>query len=461
MTPPAPPRRAPRYAAAVPATPATVHHPALSLWQSIVHRAVTDDAGLHASAGHPAMAATSAAARAICAGAAPAAESPVAAAAALYARLAVAKFEGDAAAVTRIEDELRYSAFDPLWAELLIQYERSLLEQRVDAYVRHRTMDDFILDPLPDTVTIALVADWATGTPAARALLEQVTTFQPDVLVHLGDVYFSGLPEEGRAHFFDVVDAVFAARRPRVLALAGNHDRYSGGRGWVELTRRLGQPASYFCVQNAAWQILAMDTGYHDRNPLRRDENVTALEPSELAWHLDKIRRFGKDRGTILLSHHQLFSAKGIGGQEGKPLAVNPNLHDGFAPVLGDVALWFWGHEHNLSICAPYAGLARGRGIGSGAIPVFVGQEPYAPAEGLVTPTGESGPPAILPGTELGNNGTVYHHAFTILRLEGTRATASYYQADTSGGAAGVAEELFRETVERGGSVMRLSKEPR
>ncbi|MFT3771437.1 MAG: metallophosphoesterase [Minicystis sp.] len=369
----------------------------------------------------------------------------------LYARLAAAKLAGDREAVTRIEDEIRFSVVDPRWAELLVRYERSLLDEKVDTYARHHSMDDFILAPMPDDVTIALIADWATGTPSARALLEQVRGFQPDILIHLGDVYFSGLPEEVRAHFLDVIDDVFGARRPRVLTLAGNHDRYSGGRGWVELMRHLDQPASYFCVQNAHWQILAMDTGLHDRDPTQRHENVTDLEIDEIAWHLDKLYRFGATRGTILLSHHQLFSSAGVGkGEDGRPLALNPKLHAAFGSVLDRIAWWFWGHEHNLSIFAPYAGLARGRGIGSGAIPILVDQRPYDPVEGLAVPHGESGPPEVLPGTQLGHNGAVYHHAFAMLRLQGGTATATYYASDTSGGRAlPVGQPLFTETVVR------------
>jgi hypothetical protein len=45
----------------------------------------------------------------------------------------------------------------------------------------------------------------------------------------------------------------------------------------------------------------------------------------------------------------------------------------------------------------------------------------------------------------------VYNHAFAMLRLEGTRATASYYQSDTSGAEPGHAPPLgpplFTETV--------------
>jgi hypothetical protein len=175
---------------------------------------------------------------------------------------------------------------------------------------------------------------------------------------------------------------------------------------------------------------------------------VTELEPSELAWVLDKIRG---ERGTILLSHHPLFSWAGVGNDgEGRRLAVNPRLHEALAPALDAVDAWFWGHEHNLGIYAPYAGLARGRGIGSGAIPILVEQRPYDPAADLVLPSGEGGPPAPLPGTALGHNGVVYNHAFVLLDLDGPTATARYFQSDTTGGEAsqpGV--PFFTEVISR------------
>jgi hypothetical protein len=45
----------------------------------------------------------------------------------------------------------------------------------------------------------------------------------------------------------------------------------------------------------------------------------------------------------------------------------------------------------------------------------------------------------------------VYNHAFAVLRLAGRRATASYYEADTTGVEAGhappIGAPLFTETV--------------
>ena len=53
-----------------------------------------------------------------------------------------------------------------------------------------------------------------------------------------------------------------------------------------------------------------MDTGLHDHDVFTVGTDVTWLDPEEETWHLDKIRRFSDSGGrTVLLSHHQLFTA--------------------------------------------------------------------------------------------------------------------------------------------------------
>ena len=144
------------------------------------------------------------------------------------------------------------------------------------------------------------------------------------------------------------------------------------------------------------------------------------LTDVEAQWHLDKVRQAGTRR-TVLLSHHQLFSAyEPIGGA-----AVNQHLLDTFREVLGQVAAWFWGHEHRLDFYAPYLGLGRGRCLGCSAIPVFVEHDHYDAKFDvpLVPDPGDPGNPI-----RLGDDGTVYNHAYAILRLDGPNATVAYYQ---------------------------------
>jgi hypothetical protein len=434
----------------------TFRDPAMSLWQSALHKAITRRTattaaasgaaaqGLGASAADPHMTAT-VAAGAFVRGARPAAEltgDTLETCASLYARLAVAKFEGNQAEVTSLENEIKFSVCDPLWAEALIDYEEFLLEKGTIPYVNYppdQLATFAVLDTLPNkpTVTVALLADWGTGMEDAQALLGQIQAKSPDVVIHLGDIYYAGTPDEVQSNFYGVYQQVFPTDPPPLYTLSGNHDMYSGGAGYYGLLPTLNQPASYFCLRNDNWQFLAMDTGLNDRDPFTVLTNLTFLNPPEVPWQQDKILNAG-GRKTVLLSHHQLFSAFGSVGKDpqGNALACNPNLQAAFTVngenLLEQVAWWFWGHEHNLDIYQPYVGLANGCCIGAGAVPMLVGDDPYTPATGLTFPPGETHPPRSIAGTQLGTNGTVYNHAYAIMTLTGTSAQVTFYQDEIS-----------------------------
>jgi Calcineurin-like phosphoesterase len=280
-------------------------------------------------------------------------------------------------------------------------------------------VDNVLPIDLPAQATIAVIGDWGTGGDAANNLLAQVARKEPDLVIHLGDIYYSGTPEECQ-HFFTNIRAVLGHRMP-VLTLAGNHDMYSGGAGYYQLIEDLEQRASYFCLRNAAWQILAMDTGFNDFDPFQVSTNVTSLRDDESEWHLDKIQNPG-GRKTVLLSHHPLFSAfEPIGGA-----AVNAHLLETFQDVLGNIAVWLWGHEHRLAIYAPHLGLARGRCLGCSAIPVSV-------EDGFFEPEYDDVPLLKDPDNgdqpvQLGDNGTLYNRAYAILKFDGAAASIAYYQ---------------------------------
>ena len=282
---------------------------------------------------------------------------------------------------------------------------------------------------------IAIVGDWGTGDEVAINLLQQVASLQPEVLIHLGDLYYAGTQKEEQSNFLDICRQVLGNGVP-LFSLCGNHDMYSGGNGYYWLVDHIGQQASYFCLQNADWQFLAMDTGHNDNNPLTVAGNMTSLMNvngwSEADWHVARIKQAGNKR-TVLLSHHQLFSPFGSVGNVGaQAYAYNPSLYEDFQDVITSIDWWFWGHEHALAVFDPYMGLKRGRCVGASAVPVFLDQQAYAAATGLKTL--EDQPlPAWSAIAELGNNGTDYAHAFAIMTLDGSSANVDYYQVPVLG----------------------------
>jgi predicted phosphodiesterase len=325
----------------------------------------------------------------------------------------------------QIADELRKSECDlPGWSECLTQYLKYKAERGRNPYRADRDIEK----QLPDPARIAIIGDWGTGErPAVRLLQAIKDTEKPNVLIHLGDIYYAGTEKETNENFLQICRGVLGPNFP-LYSLCGNHDMYSGGAAYYSLLDHIGQEASYFCLRNQNWQLLAMDTGNRDHNPVTVATNMTSLNEAEIGWHLEKFRTAG-DRKTVLLSHHQLFSPFASVGDfdHHKKFAYNPNLYSAFGDVLRDVEWWFWGHEHTLAIYDRYMGLNRGRCVGCSAIPVFKSQQSYVTDKGLETSVpGQF--PAWNPDAQLGNNGTDYNHAFAMLVLDGRKATATYYE---------------------------------
>ena len=323
-----------------------------------------------------------------------------------------------------VHDRLSFSQCDSLWAETLVDYARSLGPDGKPGaipYVRYAAMDDFVIMARTTEMRIALLSDWGTGTHLAGQVAALLAAQQPDIVIHLGDIYYAGTVEECDAHFLAPLRAVLP--NTRLFTLCGNHDVYSGGQGYYGLLGQIGQPASYFCLRSPdqSWQILGADTGLHDRDPLHEAAGLTFLDPAEEAWHADKLRGFpGR---SILLSHHQPFSAFAQIGPLAQHSPINPLLMASYARLAtaGRVDSWFWGHEHRLRLYAPYCGVAAGRNIGYGAIPVLAVPGSPTPLPGLIDP------PALLVDVGLDVVEGAYTHGYALLDIRPGRIDASYW----------------------------------
>src|SRR5258708_23211835 len=90
--------------------------------------------------------------------------------------------------------------------------------------------------------------------------------------MHLGDTYYSGAEDEIKYRLIgDWPTRVGTINR----ALNGNHEMYSGGKGYFEaLTSFFGQSSSCIALQNTNWLILGLDTAYNDFD----------LDGAQVAW---------------------------------------------------------------------------------------------------------------------------------------------------------------------------------
>jgi predicted phosphodiesterase len=310
---------------------------------------------------------------------------------------------------------------------------------------------------LPETCTIAIIGDWGTSDTRAQKLLEHIATANPDIVIHLGDIYYACTSSEANS-FYENSTKAFGDKQPRIFTLCGNHDMYSGAAPYYALLDRIKQPASFFCLRNRYWQILAGDTGYNDFNPLTKGADATWIRDfdegdsySELAWHKDKLVNAGS-RKTILLTHHQLFTRNSsIAYRDPVPAKkpVNDYLLKQFGDFLPEIKLWLWGHEHNQVIYQPFMGLERGRCVGASAIPVPITICLTKVSDDLTYLPPDQVPALIDPGnTALKGEASsdLRQLGYALLCFSGETLTARYFQFDTST-TTGVSVEVFSETL--------------
>lgn len=258
-----------------------------------------------------------------------------------------------------------------------------------------------------DEIRMSLAGDWATGTSESSAIADHIRKFNPHYTVHLGDVYFVGESSEveenclGNPQGKKIHAVTWPLGSCGSFALNGNHEMYANGHAYFDdflprLGMRLGpgmktagQRASYFCLKNKHWLVLALDTGYNSVG-LPIFERVCyvkkiphlggncSLPQTVLRWLREEVRPEIEGRGVVLLTHHQYYSSF----EDCFPEAGRQLLEFISKPVL-----WFWGHEHRMAIYGPCRlkrGIeAYGRCIGHGGMPVSIQAKPrHKPKQG-------------------------------------------------------------------------------
>jgi hypothetical protein len=271
--------------------------------------------------------------------------------------------------------------------------------------------------------------------------------------VHLGDTYYSGTPREAQANL--LAPWPVAPRDASTVAswaLNGNHDMYSGGHGLFKTTlgdsrftrqRAGGEPTSWLHLSGEHWQVLGLDTSWH--NHLLEVVDGSLHFSGELG-HLhgaqaDRVASCAADheRRLLLLSHHQLFAAYDSRATGTTPMAET------LAGTLAErtVDAWFWGHEHDCIAYRQHAGVAAARAVGHGAVPVLARDTPPAladaplsdPPRRVVPDPGQA--PADHPlravaweyrDYRFGEDGKHWSkHGFAVLDLDGRDLQARYY----------------------------------
>ncbi len=209
---------------------------------------------------------------------------------------------------------------------------------------------------IPNRARVAVLGDWGSGRYGAPVSAATIQATRPayDLLLHLGDVYYSGTPKEVQERFLDCWPKVPGALS---RAVNSNHEMYSGGEGFFEKTLpAFGQASSCFAVQNDHFLLIGLDTGYEEHD----------LTKHQVPW-IDRLvaGADAKRQKVVLFSHHQLFSA--LEKQGTKLEAKLSHLLE-----KKRIFAWYWGHEHRAVIYDrhPRWGLF-GRLIGHSGFPYF------------------------------------------------------------------------------------------
>lgn len=281
---------------------------------------------------------------------------------------------------------------------------------------------------IPNACKIALLADWGADNDHAKNVAAQAMARNPDYMIHLGDIYYSGSEAECQT-FLRNWPLKTPDRNPikgRSFSLNGNHEMYSLGKPYFTIVLpAFGQEASYFTLFNDNWQFQGLDTAYVPFSI--SGGTVDARLQAQWEWLRDSLKNSGTKR-NIFLSHNQPVSA------HLPELAAAQDLMNEARKLLAEFSLgsiygWFFGHEHRCTIYDDdvLSAMFRSRLIGNGAI----GHHPQEETEPAKDETGATAAPFVwVNKRSLEDKGIVAMSSFAFLTLNDGRIDIEYIDED-------------------------------
>jgi hypothetical protein len=221
---------------------------------------------------------------------------------------------------------------------------------------------------VPDQFTMAIAGDFGTGdwgtaanpAPSTKIRLA-IPALNPDLTIHLGDVYYEGCSDEEIINFVNVWP-----QGPATAAnytLNSNHEMYSGAKPYF--VEALGSPLfaaqrpySFFALENTDWVMVGLDSAYYS-DELTLYMNGS-LGKSAQAEFLKEQAQKGKK--VILFTHHNGLTEDGSG-----PTGLWNEVMNCF-PAGSGPAYWYWGHVHAGVVYRPQSGV-QCRCAGHAALP--------------------------------------------------------------------------------------------
>lgn len=227
---------------------------------------------------------------------------------------------------------------------------------------------------IPDNVNIAMMGDWGTGNwrgnanpaPSEKVALS-ISHLQPDIIIHLGDVYYSGTVKQETNNLL----AHWPATKPGGLSftLNSNHEMYPGAAPLFQTT--LAHPVfaaqqqhTFFALENSDWVIICLDSAYY--SDVWKMYMAGALGTTGSAQFNFIQAQAAKGKKTIVVTHHN-----GISDNANGVPATNAFWDEmmGAFPPASPPAYWYWGHVHTGVVYKQASNGTQPRCLGHGAIP--------------------------------------------------------------------------------------------
>lgn len=295
-----------------------------------------------------------------------------------------------------------YVAYDPGWAYAGLMYVLTANKSTIENFLPESFTSlfpeplsfphsDLVVNLTPKApgsseLKVALIGDFGAGTvknapgqpPADQpaALLAMIKELSPDVVIHLGDVYYAGTEKEERENFLRLLQD--SGVDPKYyFTLNSNHEMYSLGNGYFKTA--LGDPLfskqegqSYFKLSYGKWQLLGLDSAFFD--PSSFYMNGAIYDPGDAGTEYQKSfikNKITNTENLIVMTHHDPIE---IIGEKYDPTSyplwdqVIETLPQGIPDTY-----WYWGHLHGGIVYNEnsYSGQnnIKGRCCGHGAIP--------------------------------------------------------------------------------------------
>jgi Calcineurin-like phosphoesterase len=237
-----------------------------------------------------------------------------------------------------------YGQMDPGWSISLIYY----MLQEIDILSKPplpNTPATLDLSALP-SLKIAIFGDWGTGSypdgnlpnSSSQLVMAQIAKQNPDVMIHLGDVYYAGLPSEEQNKLLDCWQQAPHGN----FTLNSNHEMYDVADGL--LNTALTNPifadqnnTTFFSINYGDWVIIGLDSAYNATSFYMDGVINDSFQSGPNGF----INTQAKNKKTILLTHHNPIDVQG--------LCTNDLWQDVVVNSLGGAKpdVWYWGHVHN------------------------------------------------------------------------------------------------------------------